>query len=66
MQIQRSVLYGAYVCLSLLLMLVFMTYNFWLILATVAGYVLGHYLFNRDLATQGRLAALADPAAACH
>ncbi|KAJ7107714.1 Ctr copper transporter family-domain-containing protein [Mycena epipterygia] len=42
----RAVLYGASVFLSFFLMLVFMTYNAYLILATVLGAALGHFIFN--------------------
>ncbi|KDN35859.1 Ctr copper transporter [Tilletiaria anomala UBC 951] len=65
-QLQRSILYGASVFLSFFLMLVFMTYNFYLIGAIVFGAILGHYLFNRDLAQQSRLSLLGDRGAACH
>ncbi|KAJ7495620.1 copper transporter [Mycena latifolia] len=42
----RAVLYGASVFLSFFLMLIFMTYNAYLILATVLGAALGHFLFS--------------------
>ncbi|KAI9572190.1 Ctr copper transporter [Boletus coccyginus] len=42
----RAVLYGASVFLSCFLMLVFMTYNAYLIFAIVAGAAIGHYLFS--------------------
>ncbi|KAJ7711217.1 Ctr copper transporter [Mycena olivaceomarginata] len=42
----RAILYGASVFLSFFLMLVFMTYNAYLILATVLGAALGHFIFN--------------------
>jgi copper transporter 1 len=42
----RAGLYGASVLLSCFLMLVFMTYNAYLIFAVVAGAALGHYLFS--------------------
>ncbi|KAJ6562162.1 Ctr copper transporter [Mycena capillaripes] len=42
----RALLYGASVFLSFFLMLVFMTYNAYLILATVLGAALGHFIFN--------------------
>ncbi|KAH0827496.1 Ctr copper transporter family-domain-containing protein [Lanmaoa asiatica] len=42
----RAVLYGASVLLSCFLMLVFMTYNAYLIFAVVAGAAIGHYLFS--------------------
>ncbi|KAG6336633.1 hypothetical protein ID866_2472 [Astraeus odoratus] len=42
----RAALYGASVFLSFFLMLVFMTYNAYLILAVVAGAAIGHYIFG--------------------
>ncbi|KAJ6605130.1 Ctr copper transporter [Mycena sp. CBHHK59/15] len=42
----RAVLYGASVFLSFFLMLVFMTYNAYLILATVLGAAVGHFVFS--------------------
>jgi len=42
----RAGLYGASVLLSCFLMLVFMTYNAYLIFAVVAGAAIGHYLFS--------------------
>ncbi|KAF7376415.1 FAD-binding FR-type domain-containing protein [Mycena sanguinolenta] len=46
LRVLRAVLYGATVFLSFFLMLVFMTYNAYLILATVLGAALGHYIFH--------------------
>ncbi|KAJ6594231.1 Ctr copper transporter family-domain-containing protein [Mycena capillaripes] len=42
----RAGLYGATVFLSFFLMLVFMTYNAYLIFATVFGAALGHFIFG--------------------
>ncbi|KAJ7091100.1 Ctr copper transporter [Mycena epipterygia] len=42
----RAALYGATVFLSFFLMLVFMTYNAYLIFATVFGAALGHFIFG--------------------
>jgi len=42
----RAVLYGASVGLSFFLMLVFMTYNAYLILAVVLGAIIGHYMLG--------------------
>ncbi|KAJ8597470.1 Ctr copper transporter [Rhizopogon salebrosus TDB-379] len=42
----RAILYGASVGLSFFLMLVFMTYNAYLILAVVLGAVVGHYVLG--------------------
>ncbi|KAF9479027.1 Ctr copper transporter [Pholiota conissans] len=45
----RAVVYGATVFLSFFLMLVFMTYNAYLIFATVVGAALGHYIFGSTI-----------------
>jgi len=42
----RAGLYGASVFLSFFLMLVFMTYNAYLIFAVIAGAAIGHYVFG--------------------
>jgi len=51
----RAVLYGLCVFLSFFLMLVFMTYNAYLILAVVLGAAAGHWVFNShiDLSAAG-------------
>ncbi|KAF9501670.1 Ctr copper transporter [Pleurotus eryngii] len=49
LRILRAVLYGATVFLSFFLMLVFMTYNAYLILAVVAGAAIGHFVFNSHI-----------------
>ncbi|KAI0779472.1 Ctr copper transporter [Fomes fomentarius] len=48
-RITRAALYGAQVFLSFFLMLVFMTYNAYLILATVIGAALGHFIFSSHM-----------------
>lgn len=48
-QIHRAILYVLTLTLSMFLMLVFMTYNAWLIAAVLLGAGAGHYLFNRDM-----------------
>ncbi|KIM26969.1 hypothetical protein M408DRAFT_330333 [Serendipita vermifera MAFF 305830] len=48
-RVTRAVLYGASVFVSFFLMLVFMTYNAYLILATVIGAVMGHYLYGAQM-----------------
>jgi len=58
----RALLYGATVFLSFFLMLVFMTYNAYLILATVAGAAIGHYIFGSHIDTEGG----ASKGMACH
>ncbi|KAJ3901683.1 Ctr copper transporter family-domain-containing protein [Lentinula edodes] len=45
-RIFRAVLYGISVFLSFFLMLVFMTYNAYLILSVVLGAALGHFIFG--------------------
>lgn len=45
----RASLYGATVFLSFFLMLVFMTYNAYLILAVVLGAAIGHYIFSTHM-----------------
>ncbi|KAJ7495970.1 Ctr copper transporter family-domain-containing protein [Mycena galericulata] len=46
LRVLRAALYGATVFLSFFLMLVFMTYNAYLIAATVLGAALGHFVFG--------------------
>jgi len=45
----RAILYGATIFLSFFLMLVFMTYNAYLILAVVVGAAIGHYIFGTHM-----------------
>ncbi|KAL4078543.1 Ctr copper transporter [Scleroderma yunnanense] len=45
-RVLRAALYAASVFLSFFLMLVFMTYNAYLIFAVVAGAAIGHYVFG--------------------
>ncbi|KXN90785.1 Copper transport protein ctr6 [Leucoagaricus sp. SymC.cos] len=63
----RAGLYGATVFLSFFLMLVFMTYNAYIILAVVLGASLGHFIFGSTIDTD---AILGDPTngkgMACH
>lgn len=49
----ESLLYGGYIVMSYLVMLVVMTYNVGLCLAILVGYVLGHYLFPRGGSVAG-------------
>ncbi|KAI9477408.1 copper transpport protein [Coemansia sp. RSA 989] len=44
----RALLYGLLVAYSYSLMLIFMTYNGFLILAVIGGAVVGHYKFSTD------------------
>ncbi|THU85707.1 Ctr copper transporter [Dendrothele bispora CBS 962.96] len=48
-RVVRAVLYGLTVFLSFFLMLVFMTYNAYLILAVVVGAAIGHYIFGGSI-----------------
>ncbi|KAF9045733.1 Ctr copper transporter [Hymenopellis radicata] len=57
----RALLYGLAVFVSFFLMLVFMTYNAYLILAVVVGATIGHYAFNPELLPQA-----GDKGMACH
>jgi copper transporter 1 len=63
----RALVYGVSVFLSFFLMLVFMTYNAYYILAVVVGATLGHYIFgctmNIDAALRGNGV---DKGIACH
>ncbi|KAK7005788.1 FAD-binding FR-type domain-containing protein [Favolaschia claudopus] len=49
LRVLRAALYGATVFLSFFLMLVFMTYNAYLIFATVFGAALGHFIFGSTI-----------------
>jgi len=48
-RIARALLYALMAFLSFFLMLIFMTYNAYLILAVVAGAGLGHYIFGSHM-----------------
>ncbi|KAH9858446.1 Ctr-domain-containing protein [Lenzites betulinus] len=66
-RVSRAVLYGASVFLSFFLMLVFMTYNAYLILATVIGASLGHFVFSTHMDIDAVLSGGADgKGMACH
>jgi copper transporter 1 len=58
----RAVLYGASVGLSFFLMLVFMTYNAYLIFAVILGAAAGHYVLGDTIEPNGS----ADKGMACH
>ncbi|KAG2132630.1 copper transporter [Suillus cothurnatus] len=58
----RAVLYGASVGLSFFLMLVFMTYNAYLIFAVILGAAVGHYILGGTIEPSGP----ADKGMACH
>lgn len=44
----KSLIYGFQVGYSFMLMLIFMTYNGWYMIATVVGAVLGHHFWGQD------------------
>ncbi|THH08086.1 hypothetical protein EW145_g2942 [Phellinidium pouzarii] len=63
----RAALYGATVFLSFFLMLVFMTYNAYLILAVVLGASIGHYYLGAKMDVDSLLLGVADDKGmACH
>jgi len=61
----RAALYGATVFLSFFLMLVFMTYNAYLIFATVFGAALGHFIFGGTINVEALLSQ-ESKGMACH
>ncbi|KAG2154381.1 copper transporter [Suillus bovinus] len=61
-RVMRAVLYGASVGLSFFLMLVFMTYNAYLIFAVILGAAAGHYILSDTIEPNGP----ADKGMACH
>ncbi|KAH9942352.1 Ctr copper transporter [Epithele typhae] len=66
-RVTRASLYGAQVFLSFFLMLVFMTYNAYLIAATVLGAALGHFIFSPRMDIDAVLSGGADAKGmACH
>ncbi|PAV18885.1 Ctr copper transporter [Pyrrhoderma noxium] len=62
----RAILYGATVFLSFFLMLVFMTYNAYLILAVVLGAAIGHYYLGGEMNVDAVLHSSDDKGMACH
>ncbi|CAE6445900.1 unnamed protein product [Rhizoctonia solani] len=64
----RAALYGAQIFLSFFLMLVFMTYNAYLILAVVLGAAIGHYVFGAQMDAEAVLsnAGVGGKGMACH
>ncbi|KAF7321676.1 FAD-binding FR-type domain-containing protein [Mycena kentingensis (nom. inval.)] len=65
LRLLRAGLYGVTVFLSFFLMLVFMTYNVYLILATVFGAALGHFIFGGTINVDALLSEEAK-GMACH
>ena len=47
-QFIRSLIYGGQIAVSFFLMLIFMTYNAYLMFAVVVGAVTGFYLFHKE------------------
>jgi len=63
----RATLYGLTIFLSFFLMLVFMTYNAYLITSVVLGAALGHYIFSPTMNVDAILAdSTAGKGMACH
>ncbi|KIM45509.1 hypothetical protein M413DRAFT_442177 [Hebeloma cylindrosporum] len=63
----RATLYGASVFLSFFLMLVFMTYNAYLIASVVIGAALGHYIFGSTMNIDAILSdSSSNKGMACH
>jgi len=62
----RAVLYGSTIFFSFSLMLVFMTYNAYIILAVVIGASLGHYIFGSQMDVEAILASSSGKSMACH
>jgi len=66
-RVTRALLYGISVFLSFFLMLVFMTYNAYLILAVVAGAFIGHFIFASEMDVEAVLSGVnAAKGMACH
>ncbi|KAF9815594.1 hypothetical protein IEO21_04515 [Rhodonia placenta] len=66
-RVTRAVLYGLTVFLSFFLMLVFMTYNAYLILAVVLGAGIGHFVFGSHMDLNAALSGPVDAKGmACH
>jgi len=64
-RILRAAVYGTTVFLSFFLMLVFMTYNAYLIFATVLGAAIGHYIFSSTISLDSLLSE-SGKGLACH
>ncbi|KAG6916019.1 hypothetical protein DXG01_008788 [Tephrocybe rancida] len=66
-RVVRASLYGLTIFLSFFLMLVFMTYNAYLIIATVIGAAIGHYIFGSTINVNALLSETSGPKTmACH
>jgi len=66
-RVLRALIYGVTVFLSFFLMLIFMTYNAYLIGAVVVGASLGHYIFGSTINVNAILAdSSGSKGLACH
>ncbi|ODV87755.1 hypothetical protein CANARDRAFT_192689 [[Candida] arabinofermentans NRRL YB-2248] len=61
-KLKSSMLYGCAAFYSLMIMLIFMTYNIWLMGAVAIGSILGHYFFSFN----GPLGASLTSSVGCH
>ncbi|KJA25938.1 hypothetical protein HYPSUDRAFT_52705 [Hypholoma sublateritium FD-334 SS-4] len=62
----RALVYGATVFFSFFLMLVFMTYNAYLIASVVVGATIGNYIFSSTMSIDSVLGSTAGSGLACH
>ncbi|KAH9948938.1 Ctr copper transporter [Amylocystis lapponica] len=66
-RLARASLYGITVFLSFFLMLIFMTYNAYLIIAVVVGAAVGHFVFSSHIDIESALGVATDAKGmACH
>ncbi|KDQ21751.1 hypothetical protein BOTBODRAFT_26178 [Botryobasidium botryosum FD-172 SS1] len=66
-RVLRAALYGVSVFVSFFIMLIFMTYNAYLILAVVVGAAAGHYVFNSEMDPEAILSgATSGKGVSCH
>ncbi|KNZ80253.1 Copper transport protein CTR2 [Termitomyces sp. J132] len=66
-RVVRASLYGLTVFLSFFLMLIFMTYNAYLIIAVVLGAAIGHYIFGSNVNVNDLLSEISGlKTMACH
>ncbi|KIY50394.1 Ctr copper transporter [Fistulina hepatica ATCC 64428] len=65
-RVLRAIMYGVSVFLSFFLMLIFMTYNAYLIFSVVLGAAIGHYIFGSTINLDVVLAGDPGKGLACH
>lgn len=66
-RVLRAALYGLSVFVSFFIMLIFMTYNAYLILAVVVGAAAGHFVFNQEMSPEAILSgATTGKGVSCH